>query len=477
MGTELKGRVLVYSINGCLHCIRAKGILNKLELPYVTVNVDNHTHCREWMLANLRKHSVPQIFFNEIHIGGYTELKALTSNEQRLTELIEIVKNNPLSETALAIPCPENDDLVSNEINFERDEYVDLVNDLKKSGIISYRWRGLWNFKKLFSEKDFLEWVTKSKNTDHQEATRLCRALLNHNFCREVENASWPRREGTYYMLLEDISSSALNAKPISFCRATSLDSLGKRLRLQISTIYDSFVSGNGKVVDYKSIENSSEFKQYKKLTLQLQRVQFRYESEDQRLAFFINVYNALVIHGIIHFGPPTNIVTRYNFFNKACYIIGGYSYSLREIENGVLRANETGIGMLTKPFQRTDPRLRVCMPYVNPCIHFALVCGAKGCPPISIYSAEEIHDQLELAAGLFLENDENLIVDTEKKQVKLSLLFKWYKKDFHNTDKGLLEWVCLALRRGEKKTNLKKMINEGKVSIGYLPYNWSLNS
>ncbi|XP_014791123.1 uncharacterized protein LOC106884313 [Octopus bimaculoides] len=477
--TELKGRILVYSINGCVHCIQAKRLLEKFQLPHITVNVDIHTQCKDWMLANLKKKSVPQIFFNDVHIGNYNDLKALMSDDNRLAELIELVKNNPLSEAALKIPCPETDldNFFSCEINCETDEYVDLVNDLKKSGIIAYRWSGLCKFKKLFSEKDFVDWVTKTKNTDYQEAVRLCKALLSHHFCREVSNAGWLNRDDTYYMLLEDLSSSALNAKPISFCKPTTLDKLGKRLRFQISAIYDSYLSANGKVVDYKSIEDSNEFKQYEKLTLQLQRVQFGYESDDQKLAFFINIYNALVIHGIIRFGPPTNIVTRYNFFNKTRYMIGGYSYSLREIENGVLRANETGIGMITKPFQKTDPRLRVAMPEVNPYIHFALVCGASGCPPISIYSAEEVHVQLQQAAELFLESDENLVVDAEKKQVKLSLIFKWYRKDFHNTDKGLLEWIFCVLKKGEKKSNLRKVIDEGKVTIVYLPYNWSLNS
>ena len=69
-------------------------------------------------------------------------------------------------------------------------------------------------------------------------------------------------------------------------------------------------------------------------------------------------------------------------------YIIGGHSFALNEIENGVLRSNRKAIGAVTKPFSRSDPRLKIALPAPEPKIHFALVCGAKSCPPIKTYSA-----------------------------------------------------------------------------------------
>ena len=76
-------------------------------------------------------------------------------------------------------------------------------------------------------------------------------------------------------------------------------------------------------------------------------------------------------------------------FFNSVCYIIGGYEYSLQDIENGVLRANRRGVGMLSLPFSTHDPRLRVALDSCEPLVHFGLVCGAKSCPPIATYTAD----------------------------------------------------------------------------------------
>lgn len=63
--------------------------------------------------------------------------------------------------------------------------------------------------------------------------------------------------------------------------------------------------------------------------------------------------------------------------------------YSLNEIENGVLRSNRRAIGALRRPFGKNDPRLKIALEQPEPLIHFALVCGAKSCPPIKTYSAK----------------------------------------------------------------------------------------
>lgn len=75
-------------------------------------------------------------------------------------------------------------------------------------------------------------------------------------------------------------------------------------------------------------------------------------------------------------------------FFNTISYTIGGYTFALNEIENGVLRSNRKAIGAVTKPFSKSDPRLKVALPAPEPKIHFALVCGAKSCPPIKTYTS-----------------------------------------------------------------------------------------
>ena len=74
---ELKGRVLIYSILGCPHCMRAKNSLQELGIPYTDVSLDKYPHARQDLQTRTGKRTVPQIFFNARHIGGNDELQEL----------------------------------------------------------------------------------------------------------------------------------------------------------------------------------------------------------------------------------------------------------------------------------------------------------------------------------------------------------------------------------------------------------------
>ena len=56
----------------------------------------------------------------------------------------------------------------------------------------------------------------------------------------------------------------------------------------------------------------SDEFKTFTQMTRELTRIDVKSASREEKLAFFINIYNALVIHANIEKGPPTNAFGRY---------------------------------------------------------------------------------------------------------------------------------------------------------------------
>lgn len=59
-------------------------------------------------------------------------------------------------------------------------------------------------------------------------------------------------------------------------------------------------------------MSKSPDFERYCELAIQLQRVELLSLSREEKLAFFINIYNALVIHGYLRMGAPTNMWQRY---------------------------------------------------------------------------------------------------------------------------------------------------------------------
>ncbi|XP_077947508.1 uncharacterized protein LOC120833702 isoform X2 [Gasterosteus aculeatus] len=365
------GRVTVYSIQGCPHCVQAKATLGRLGVPVCDVDMGRHPELRARVKELTGRSSVPQIFFNNIHVGGNDDLQKLAPEE--LQRLVNLVKKEPLP--ADAPPLPE-------------------------------------------------------------------------------ENPPQDAAGGTD--------------------GAAELSLLVRELILKL---FSDHLSADGKSVDYKGMLGNPAFDRYCELAVQLQRVELLSLSREEKLAFFINIYNALVIHGSLRLGAPTNMWQRYRFFNYVSYLIGGEVFTLQDIENGVLRGNRKGVAQLLKPFSKTDPRLQVALPDAEPLIHFALNCGAKGCPPIKTYTPQDIDGQLRTAAEAFLENDEACLVDSGKSEVRLSQIFKWYKADFGGTDEKLLNWVLEHMGDSPKKTSLQGVLSAGKTKVSFLPYDWGTNS
>jgi hypothetical protein len=62
--------------------------------------------------------------------------------------------------------------------------------------------------------------------------------------------------------------------------------------------------------------------------------------TEAERRAAFINIYNSLIIHGLIVCPSPTSFLCRLTFFTRVSYDVGGRVLSLDDIEHGILRGN-----------------------------------------------------------------------------------------------------------------------------------------
>lgn len=98
----------------------------------------------------------------------------------------------------------------------------------------------------------------------------------------------------------------------------------------------------------------------YVNMIQSLQRVDVFALSTDEKLAFFLNLYNSMVIHAVIMRGYPEGMLERKSFVTEFQYLVGGCSYSLSAIRNGVLRGNQRPPYALVKPFSAGDNRLQV---------------------------------------------------------------------------------------------------------------------
>jgi len=178
--------------------------------------------------------------------------------------------------------------------------------------------------------------------------------------------------------------------------------------------------------------------------------------TREERLAFWMNAYNAFTIRLVLdHY--PLRSIRSIGFLPLAAFRMkfiplgaGRTPISLNVIENEILR----------KQFQ--DAR-----------IHFAIVCASKSCPALhsEAYRSSALDQQLDAAARAFLDDSSKNRWDPASRTLYLSSIFKWFRGDFERDVRTLPAFVGRYLRQPDA-TDLEK----GKVRVVFLNYDWSLN-
>ncbi|KAJ7381209.1 hypothetical protein OS493_004810 [Desmophyllum pertusum] len=252
---------------------------------------------------------------------------------------------------------------------------------------------------------------------------------------------------------------------------------LSKELQKLMLKIEGSFITEEGRADDCTALKESDLFREYVVRTQALKVVNLGSLERMEKIAFFLNIYNSLTIHGLAmcEGGLPNSVLEIKNFWRRTSYNIGSFTFSLDDIEHGILRGNRPHPSGGKPLFGEGDLRLQFIVSEVDPRIHFALVCGAKSCPAIRVFSAENLEQGLEAAAKSFCSQE--VCVDNDR--VILSRIFLWYKTDFGSSDIECLRWIAqhLAKEEQEKLQRLLEAIDrDSAINISYSEYNWNLN-
>lgn len=162
--------------------------------------------------------------------------------------------------------------------------------------------------------------------------------------------------------------------------------------------------------------------------------------SREEKLAYWINVYNAVAMKMIIDNYPVKSINDLHDPWNQKFFRIKDKRYSLDEIEHNILR-------------KFNEPR-----------IHFLINCAAASSPRLwnMAYTKDNISHALEERTREFINDTSKNIVD--RNNTKISKVFEWYKKDFYDGD-------IVRFINQYSITKIKEIPNNG-----YMEYNWSLN-
>eukprot|EP01061_Rhynchopus_euleeides_P017616 TRINITY_DN29248_c0_g1_i1.p1 TRINITY_DN29248_c0_g1~~TRINITY_DN29248_c0_g1_i1.p1 ORF type:complete len:262 (+),score=72.60 TRINITY_DN29248_c0_g1_i1:50-787(+) len=201
---------------------------------------------------------------------------------------------------------------------------------------------------------------------------------------------------------------------------------------------------------------------------------------EAEKKAFLLNLYNTMVPLCFALFGIADSSLDRLNYFDVCAVDIGGSTYSLNQIESGLLRGNRKAPYHMSRPLDTGTAAGRqgeAAALQADPRIHFALNCGSKSCPPVKVYSPLSLEEELDLAAAWFCDSQDGIQV-TPPSGVAVSQIFKWYHVDFGKTDAELVAFLVKHSRAGSvKRTQLEAASRSPKLSLSYLPYDWTTDA
>ena len=209
--------------------------------------------------------------------------------------------------------------------------------------------------------------------------------------------------------------------------------------------------------VDYAAVAGAADLESYLR---QLEGADPASLSASERLAFWINTYNAHTINAVAVHRPSKSIREILlpgrsgepgPVWKAPMVRVAGRAYTLDEVEHDRIRG------------EFKDPR-----------VHFALVCAAASCPPLrrEAYTGARLDQQLEDQGHRFLHGHaKGCRVDAARGILYVSEIFRWYKEDFGDdaaVGRFILRYLPDSVEKG--------VLSSGHYRVSTIPFDWSLN-
>ncbi|EOY34422.1 Uncharacterized protein TCM_042103 [Theobroma cacao] len=247
---------------------------------------------------------------------------------------------------------------------------------------------------------------------------------------------------------------------------------------------YKNLVVFTSSSLEPKCISSSSSIPLLKKLRVfmsNLQKVDLRALTYHQKLAFWINMYNACIMHGYLQYGVPNTPEKFLTLMNKATLNVGGNTISAQAMEHYILR--KPAPSNIKEAYQKGDKedqeaivRKIYGLELTDPNVTFALCRGTRSSPAVRIYTADGVAAELEKSKLEYLQAS---VVVTNTKKIAFPELLLRNMFDFAMDINSLVQWVCQQLPTSgslrKSMVDCFRSHNSGKISIGVekIPYDF----
>ncbi|XP_059291928.1 uncharacterized protein LOC132045360 isoform X3 [Lycium ferocissimum] len=211
----------------------------------------------------------------------------------------------------------------------------------------------------------------------------------------------------------------------------------------------------------------------FRSLVKSLEKVDPRNMKREEKLTFWINIHNALVMHAYLAYGTQNSV--RSSSILKAAYNVGGHCVNAYVIQSSILgiRPHYSAPTLFSpgKKLATGNSRHAYAIEYPEPLVHFALCLGASSDPVIQVYTAKNVFQDLKAAKEEFIRA--TVCINKDKK-IYLPKIICYFAKDMSLSTDGLLETVMESLPETQMKLVRSCMKDRADKLIYWLPQSWT---
>ncbi|XP_075667084.1 uncharacterized protein LOC142636689 isoform X1 [Castanea sativa] len=218
--------------------------------------------------------------------------------------------------------------------------------------------------------------------------------------------------------------------------------------------------------------------RKFRTLVEQLAKVNPIHLSCDEKLAFWINLYNALIMHAYLAYGVPRSDLKLFSLMQKAAYTVGGHSFSAAAIEYVILKMKpplhrpQIALLLALHKLKVSDEQLKSAVDIYEPLVTFALSCGVYSSPAVRIYTAKNVKEELQEAQRDFIRASVGV---SSKGRLLVPKMLHCFAKGFVD-DANLAVWISHYLPP-HQATFVEQCISKRRQSLlgsrncGILPF------
>ncbi|CAM8955943.1 unnamed protein product [Rhodiola kirilowii] len=213
-------------------------------------------------------------------------------------------------------------------------------------------------------------------------------------------------------------------------------------------------------------------------LVEQLAKVNPIHLNANEKLAFWINLYNALLMHAYLAYGVPKSELKLFSLMQKAAYTVGGHSFSAAAIEYVILKMKppvhrpQIALLLALHKLKVSDEQRKFAIDAYEPLVTFAVSSGMYSSPAVRIYSAENVKEELEEAQRDFIRAAVGV---SSKGKLLVPKLLHCFAKGLVD-EQHLAVWISSYLQPDqasfvEQSMSLRRQKFMGSRNCGILPF------